>query len=174
MDNIYVQVEQLIDHYQTRDPLELLGCIGAITRISYDFAPDGLKGFATIQNGTMYAVINGHLNEYEKRIVAGHEAAHLILHQDEILHSPGKAMQDFNLFDDSGRLEHQANRFLADFLVSDDGVLEVVAQSEGEYFSTAGILYMPPALLAFKLHSMIERGFKLRNPVDLKSDFLGV
>ena len=173
MDSIYAQVETTIDKYQTRDPLELLGAIGAITRISYDFAPDGLKGFATIQRGTMYAVINGHLNEHEKRIVAGHEAAHLILHRDEIINSPGQAMPDFDLFDNSGRLEHQANRFLADFLVRDDEVLEVIAQSDGDYFCTASLLHMPPALLAFKLHSMIARGFELCLPVDLESGFLG-
>jgi len=173
MDMIYAAVEQTIYLHRTREPLELLGSIGAIARLSYEFEPDGLKGFATIQNGTMYAVINGHLNEHEKRIVAGHEAAHLILHRDEIINSPGQAMQDFNLFDDSGKLEHQANRFLADFLVSDEEVLEVIAHSDGDYFSTAGMLYMPPALLAFKLHSMSRRGFELRNPVDLESGFLG-
>jgi len=173
MDKIYSEVEHALDRYQTRDPLELLGSIGAITRISYDFAPEGLKGFATIQNGTMYAVINGHLNEYEKRIVAGHEAAHLILHSAEILSSPAKTMSDFDLFDDTGRLEHQANRFLADFIVSDADILEVISQSDGDYFCTASLLHMPPSLLAFKLHSMIRRGYELRMPTDLKSDFLG-
>ncbi|MCL2587985.1 MAG: ImmA/IrrE family metallo-endopeptidase [Oscillospiraceae bacterium] len=173
MEQLYSFAEEIAELYGTRDPLELLGSMGAITRLSYEFDPAGLKGFATIQNGTMYAVINGHLNEYEKRIVAGHEAAHLLLHRDEIMNSPGRAMSDFDLFDDSGRFEHQANRFLADFLVSDEETLEVITQSEGDYFATAGMLHMPPALLAFKLHSMIGRGFKLRNPIDLKSNFLG-
>lgn len=173
MNTIYLQVEQVIARFGTRDPLELLGAIGAITRLSYNFSPEGLKGFATIQNGTMYAVINGHLNEHEKRIVAGHEAAHLILHQDEIFNSPGKVVQDFHLFDNSGSLERQANAFLADFLVSDEDTLEIIAQSEGDYFCTASILHMPPALLAFKLHSMIDRGYALQNPIGLESGFLG-
>ena len=173
MDNIYLQVQEVIDTYHTRNPFDLLDAIDAVTRISYNFDPNGLKGFATIQNNTMYAVINGHLNEYEQWIVAGHEAAHLILHRDEILNSPGKAMQDFNLFDNTGRLEHQANRFLADFLLSDEDILGTITQSQGDYFHTASTLEVPPALLAFKLHSMIGRGFELINPVGLESGFLG-
>jgi len=41
----------------------------------------------------MYAVVNGKLNEHEQRIVAGHEAAHLILHKAEILKCPAQTMK---------------------------------------------------------------------------------
>jgi Zn-dependent peptidase ImmA (M78 family) len=121
----------------------------------------------------MFAVINGNLNEHDRRIVAGHEAAHLILHKTEILLSPAQTLKDFNLYDNSGRLEYQANSFLADFLVSDEEVLEALSDDDRDYFANARELYIPPPLLAFKLHSMVKRDYKLRNPMDLQSGFLG-
>ena len=121
----------------------------------------------------MFAVINGNLNEHDRRIVAGHEAAHLIIHRTEILNSPAKALKDFNLYDNRGRLEYQANSFLADFLVSDEEVLEALSNEDNDYFANAKELYLPPPLLAFKLHSMVRRDYKVRNPMDLQSGFLG-
>ena len=173
MKNEYRVAEELAKKYQTRNPYELLGCIGAIVRYNHDFEPDGLKGYSTILNRVMFAVINGHLDEHEQRIVAGHEAAHLILHKNEILLSPMKALRDFNLYNNSGRLEYQANSFLADFLVSDEEVLEVIFNEDSDFFAAARELCIPPPLLAFKQNSMIRRDYKLRNPIDLRSGFLG-
>ena len=169
----YSAAERAAKLYQTRDPFKLLNAIGANTRYCYDYEPDGLKGFSTILNRVMFAVINGHLHEHDRRIVAGHEAAHLILHKNEILLSPVKALKDFNVFDNSGRLEYQANSFLSDFLVSDEEVLDVISNEDSDYFASARALYMPPHLLAFKLHSMMKRDYKVRNPIDLQSGFLG-
>jgi Zn-dependent peptidase ImmA (M78 family) len=121
----------------------------------------------------MFAVINGKLDEHERRIVAGHEAAHLILHKQDILMSPAQALKDFNLYDNSGRLEYQANQFLADFLVSDDKVLEVINNDDIGFFGSARELYIPPPLFAFKLYSMMRRGHDVRSPMDLQSSFLG-
>jgi Zn-dependent peptidase ImmA (M78 family) len=170
---IYEAAETAAKKHDTRDPYKLLDAIGAKTKIVYQYEPDGLKGFSTIMNRVMFAVINGHLNEHDQRIVAGHEAAHLILHKDEILLSPAKTLRDFNLYDNSGQLEHQANSFLADYLVSDDDVMESILYDDRDYFATARELYIPPPLLAFKLYSMMRRGFDVRNPVDLQSGFLG-
>jgi len=169
---IYDLAQQSAKKYDTRNPFELLEEIGAIVKYVYNFDPDGLKGFATINNRVLYAVINGHLNEVEQKIVAGHEAAHLILHKNEILLSPAKALKDFDLFNNSGQLEYQANSFLADFLVSDEEVLEVLSNEDSDYFANARELYMPPHLLAFKLHSMMKRDYKVRSPIDLHSGFL--
>ena len=173
MGYIFNEAETIAAKYQTRDPYKLLDSIGAIVKVEYDFDPDGLKGFAAIIKRVMFCVINGHLAEHEQRIVAGHEAAHLILHRKEILLSPAKALQDFDLFNNSGRLEYQANSFLADFLVSDDEVMDVITQSDCDYFANARELNMPPHLLAFKLFSMMHRGYSVRNPIGLSSNFLG-
>jgi Zn-dependent peptidase ImmA (M78 family) len=169
----YAEAEKAVKLFQTRDPYELLDCIRAKLRYCYEYEPDGLKGFSTILNRVMFAVVNGHLDEHDRRIVVGHEAAHLILHKNEIMLSPVKALKDFDLFSNSGRLEYQANSFLADFLVSDEDVMDVLSNEDNDYFANARELYMPPHLLAFKLHSMMKRDYKVRNPIDLQSGFLG-
>ena len=172
MDRIYLEAERAVKKYGTRNPYELLDGMGAILEFSHDYQPDGLKGFAAIINSVMYVVVNGHLGEHDRRIVVGHEAAHLILHKNEILRCPAKAMKDFNLYCETGRLEHQANHFLADFLVSDEQLLDVAYGKNLGYFQVASELYLPPELLAFKLSSMIGRGLPVKQPVGLESDFL--
>jgi len=168
-----MQAENMAKKHQTRNPYELLDAIGAKTILSDQYSQDGLKGFSTIINRQMFAFINAKLDEHERMIVAGHEAAHLILHKREILQSPACAIKDFNLYDNSGRLEYEANDFLANFLVSDKRVLESISNSEGDYFFTAKELCIPPPLLAFKLHGMMHRGFEVRNPMNLESKFFG-
>ena len=172
MDYIYLECERILKKHQTRDPCELLRRIGAVTVFSNEYPADGLKGYSSILNRAAYAVVNARLTESERRIVLGHEAAHLILHSDVILASRTKTMRDFNIYNSSGRHEREANSFLADFLVSDGDVLDAMAITESDYFSVAGELSLPPPLLAFKLFSMTKRGFDVRSPVDLESGFL--
>ena len=169
---VYAETERILKKYKTRNPYELLDAIGAITIFSNEYGRNGLKGYSTIMSRTMYAVVNGKLIEEEKKIAAGHEASHLILHKKEILTSPIKAMRDFNLFDYSGRYEREANSFLADFLVSDDEVLDIISDGSKDYFDAASELFLPAPLLAFKLYSMTQRGYKVRTPVDLDNGFL--
>ena len=173
MEYVYLETQRILKLYGTRNPYELLDAIGAVTVFSDNYELNGLKGFCTIQNRTMYAVINTKLPENDMRIVAGHEAGHLILHKKEILTSPARSMKDFNFFDNSGKYEREANSFLADFLVPDEKVLDVVIDREGDYFSAAQELNIPPPLFAFKLYSMMQRGYNVRSPVDLDSGFLG-
>lgn len=173
MDTKYSRADQFVQKYNTRNPYELLDAIGAITRFSYDFDEDGLKGFATIMNGISYCVINGKLHEHDKKIIAGHEAAHLVLHKQDIIQSPACVLRDFSIYDNSGKLEFEANSFLADFLVSDEQVLDVISNPDRDYFSAAKELYLPQQLLGFKLFSMIQRGYNIKNPALLQSKFLG-
>ncbi|MDR1321183.1 MAG: ImmA/IrrE family metallo-endopeptidase [Gracilibacteraceae bacterium] len=170
---IYSEVERILKKYQTRDPYDLLDAIGAVTVFSDEYRKGGLKGYSTIMNRTMYAVINAKLPSEEKKIVAGHEGGHLILHKNEMLASPVRMMRDFNIFDNSSLYEREANTFLADFLVSDDDVLAVISDEDRDYFSAARELYLPAPLFAFKLYNMMRRGYNVRSPVDLDSRFLG-
>ena len=172
MNHIYHRAEETVRKYNTRDPYELLDALGADLHFSDCYAPGGLKGFATIQKNGMFVVVNAKLDEDERRIVVGHEASHLINHRQEILSTPARAMQDFMLYRNNSRLEYEANQFLADFLASDEEVLDVVARGNDGYFSTASEMHLPPELLAFKLHSMMKRGLPVRSPVDLKGTFL--
>ena len=171
-DRIFNEVERAIKKYGTRNPFELLDAMGAVTRITHDFHRDGLKGYCAIMHRTEYVFINGNLPNAEQKVVAGHEAAHLTIHKPQIMSSPIRAMRDFNLYDNSGRIEREANSFLADFIVSDDDTLDVIKTSY-DYFSAAQELYIPAPLFAFKLYSMMRRGYDVKNPVDLDSRFLG-
>jgi len=172
MGYAYKKAEEAAKKFNTRCPYELLDAIGAVTKISYAYHENGLKGYSAILNRQMFAVINGNLSKYERRIVAGHEAAHLILHKKEILSSPACAMKDFALYNNSGRLEFEANTFLANFLVSDNEILRATKDPDGDFFNTACELDIPPPLLAFKLYSMMQRGFEVSNPMNLESKFL--
>ena len=175
LEAIYMASDNTVKKFNTRDPYRLLNLMGAITVVSDLYECNGLRGYCAILNRTMYAVINGRLKTYEQRIIAGHEASHLVIHKREIMACPVNVMKEFDIFDtfgNMGKYEWEANAFLADFLVSDEDVLDLVADIEHDYFSIARELYMPPALFAFKLQSMIKRGHNLRNPVGLDSKFL--
>lgn len=172
-DFIFRETERIYNKYKTRDPFKLLDSIGAVVEFTDEYDYKGLKGFSTVLNRTKYAVINANLDRHERRVVAGHEAAHLILHVDEILNSPVKALRDFNMFDNSGRIEYQANLFLADFILDDDDVMELLSYDDSNFFSIARELCVPPPLLAFKQNSMMRRGYEVRVSIDLDSKFLG-
>ena len=172
-DFIFHEVERICAKYRTRDPFELLDGMGAVTRFSYRYNCDGLKGYCTAMLRIKYAVINANLPKVWQRIVAAHEGAHLILHMDDILRSPFKTLRDFNFVDTTGKIEFQANLFTADFLLDDDIVLECVYDGNMDFYSTARKLYFPPHLFAFKIYSMKHRGYDVRIPIDLDSKFLG-
>lgn len=172
-DFIFRETERIYAKYRTRDPFELLDGMGAVVSFTREYGRKGLKGYSTVMNRSKYAVINAYLHPAEQKVVAGHEAAHLILHVDEILSSPVRALRDFNMWDNSGRIEYQANLFLADFMLDDDEVMEHVADEYTDFFGTARELYVPPPLFAFKIYSMMKRGYDVRSPIDLDSRFLG-
>ena len=171
MNYIYRAAENTVKKHGTRNPFELLQSMGVMVRFSYDYDPNGLKGFSTIQNRIMFVVINGNLSEDEKRIVAGHEAAHLILHKAEILSSPAKTHKDFTIYDNSGRLEYEANTFLSDFLLTDKDVADMICENN-DFFACAVELCVPPQLLSFKLAGMMNRGFDVDLPIPLHSGFM--
>lgn len=170
---IFRETERLHRRYGTRDPYELLSCMGAEIHYTHEFGPDGLKGYCTVLKRIKFAVINAFLNEFEQRVVAGHEAAHLVLHMNEIYRSPVRALKDFHMFTETGRIEYEANLFLADFMLSDDEVMESVSDDENNFFSSASEFYVPPDLFAFKLFSMSQRNYKVQSPIIPDSKFLG-
>jgi len=169
---IYNEADGLFLKYGTRNPFVLLDCIGAVVTIVDTFDANGLKGFCTILNRTKFVVINGKLHEYEQRLVAGHELGHLVIHEHEIQSSPNQTLKDFNLYDNSGRIEYQANLFAADYMLDDNLVIELVQNEHMDFFSVAKELYTSPHLLGFKLFSMAKRGYNVRTPISLNSKFL--
>ena len=167
---IFEEVQRYKKRFRTSDPYELLDDIGAVLHLSDRYEKDGLRGFCTIINRTKYVVINTKQPEEEQRVVAGHEAGHLILHKPHL--RGGAQMKDFDVYNAKGPLERQANFFAADFLIKDDDVLDLMNSQDADFFNVARELCIPAPFFAFKLYSLVNRGYHMHVPVDLNSTFL--
>ena len=163
---IYKQVEKYRSEVPTADPFDLLEALGAVTVFSEAYSENGLRGYCAVLNGIEYVVINAKQSEEEQRIVAAHEAGHLILHADEL--SIG-AMRDLDVYNATGKYEREANLFAADFLMDDADVTELMHEAGADYISVAQRLNVPAPFLAFKLFSMVKRGRGRHMQVDLNS-----
>ena len=168
-DYIHREVLRVMAKYKTNDPYDLLDALGTEMRESRAYGRNGLKGYCYFSKRTIFVVLNAFLPEVEKRIVAMHEAAHVILHRDMIRVAP---MKDNVIYDMTSKTEYQANLFTADFLISDDEVDELTADEEMDYFRMCKALYVSPDLMSFKLFSMIQRGYQYKLPQGLNSTFL--
>lgn len=168
-DYIYEQVKRCRKRYKCSDPYDLLAGMGVVLVKSMSYPKDGLRGYCTVMNKTKYVVINARQPLEEQRIVAGHEAGHLILHKDELKVG---ALRDFDVYNPVNMLERQANLFAADFLIDDDEVLDLMHSHDADFFNVAKELQIPAPFFAFKLYSMVSRGYNMRVPIDLDSTFL--
>ncbi len=128
-----------------------------------------MKGFCTAANRFLYVVINGKLCSEEQRVVAGHELGHLIIHTNELKMG---AFRDNAVYFPTTRWEKEANCFAADLLCADEDVTEAMGTDDADFFRVAQHLSIPAPFFAFKLYSMMERGFPVRLPVNLDSTFL--
>ena len=166
---IYDQAQRCRKRFHTSDPYELLNGMGAVLVPSTKYPRDGLRGYCTVMNKTKYVVINANQPEEEQRVVAAHEAGHLILHKTQL---KAGAMSDFDVYNVKSRLERQANFFAADFLINDDDVMDVMQSHEADFFEAARALLIPAPFFAFKLYSMVRRGYNMSVPLELNSTFL--
>lgn len=166
---IFDQAQRCRKRFHTSDPYELLDAMGAVLVHSTNYPRDGLRGYCTVMNKTKYVVINAKQPEEEQRVVAGHEAGHLLLHRTQL---KAGAMSDFDVYNVRSLLERQANFFAADFLIDDGDVLDVMQSHETDFFDAARELLIPAPFFAFKLYSMVRRGYNMSVPVDLNSTFL--
>lgn len=169
LDSIFDEAIRLQNKYKTRDPFELLDSLNAVVSFTTTFPKGGLKGFCTVFNKTKYVQINANLSKAEKAVVAVHEAGHLILHPDDLKVG---AFQDCDIYNATSKKEREANFFGADFMIDDEQVLELMHNCGANFFSVARELYIPAPFFAFKLYSMVNRGYAMRMPVDLDSGFL--
>lgn len=168
-DCIFQQAMRCRKRIGASDPYDLLDDMNVVLRFSHAYPRNGLRGYCAIMNRTKYVVINGKQPKEEQRVVAGHEAGHLILHKLELR---AGAMSDFDVYNVKGRLERQANFFAADFLIDDDEVLDLMHSRDADFFHVAKELCIPAPFFAFKLYSMVNRGYSMHVPVDLNSTFL--
>ncbi|MEF9896512.1 MAG: ImmA/IrrE family metallo-endopeptidase, partial [Clostridia bacterium] len=104
-----------------------------------------------------------------RRVVAGHELGHIMLHGDYLKMG---AMRDMDIYAATGKTEREANLCSADTLISDQDALEAIQDSDSDFFNAARTLYIPAPFFAFKLYSMVERGYAMQVPMELSNAFL--
>lgn len=168
-EQIYKLVCQYRKKLKTNNPFDLLDAIGAVVKFSGAYPAGGLRGYCTVLLKTKYCVISQNQPEEEQRVVAAHEAGHLILHQERL---KAGALQDWDVYHAEGVMEREANLFAADFLIDDVDILEQVQAKNSDFFSLAKALSVPAPFLAFKLYSMVHRGHRLLMPSEPQNRFL--
>ena len=166
---VYSQAQKYARKLHTNDPFALLDALGAVVIRSDRYRQDGLRGFCTVIGRIRYVVINAKQSVDEQRIVAAHEAGHLILHGERLKVG---TLKDLELYNGTSRLEREANLFAADFLIGDEETVGLIREKDADFFSVAGALRVPPPLFAFKLYSMVSRGFRVSVPMTPESAFL--
>jgi Zn-dependent peptidase ImmA (M78 family) len=92
--------------------------------------PESCKGFFLRQSRKKVICINSELAESHQRIILPHELGHGVLHGNTAREC---AFHDFALFDTTAQTEYEANIFAAEFLMSDDEVLDL--GNQGYYWS---------------------------------------
>ena len=163
---IYDEAEKLVRCYKTRNPFDIAESIGIVV-LFRDL--NKLKGFYTIENRTRYIVINNNLDEYLQNVICAHELGHDRFHRHFAAYS---AMQDFMLYDMKAKPEKDANVFAADLLLSDSEVF-VYAKMQGyTHNEIAQMMNVPSELMYFKTYSIFKRGYDIRTPEQVKSNFL--
>lgn len=130
--------------------------------------PEACKGFFLRQSRKKVICINNDLAEFHRRIILPHELGHGVLHGNTAREC---AFHDFALFDTTAQTEYEANIFAAEFLMSDDEVLDLL-NGDMSFFHAAAILRVPPELLDFKFRVLKRQGYAINAPIISDSDFM--
>ena len=166
---IVAAVEKLKKRYHEDDPFLLCKAMGIkLIFQSLGTAPDAIKGFILKSKRIITITINCDLPLVIQKIIVAHELGHAVLHKNSGI----LAFHEATLFDNSSQYEKEANLFAAEFLLSDDRVMNAL-NADNTFFSAAASLYVPMELLDFKFRVMKWKGYKLvEAPISARSNFL--
>jgi Zn-dependent peptidase ImmA (M78 family) len=127
------------------------------------------KGFYLSQSRVQVVTLNSDLPSFIQMIILIHELGHAVLHKKTC---GLKAFHEFSLFDDTSRMEYEANIFLAEFMMNDTDVLELLNE-DMSFFDAAKQLCVPPELLDFKFRVLKRKGYMvIDSPMNARSNFL--
>ena len=123
-------VEQLVNQYNTRNPLEIADRMG----ISVTRDPLGdIQGYYLLYSGIKCICINSEIDDMnEIRIIAGHELGHAVLHETE------RCMFYPNTLFSRNKTELEANRFAAELLIPDQIILENPGMTKSQIARLSG------------------------------------
>jgi Zn-dependent peptidase ImmA (M78 family) len=164
-DLIIDRANRLIQRYKTRSPFELAEVLGVDIRYSEDFTD--LKGMYAVLSGLRFIIINAHLDEGTKRLVAAHELGHDRLHR-ELAKRTG--LYEYSLYNMEYRPEFEANVFAAELLIDSEKLLELIYDGV-DIFSAAKLLRTDANLVALKVSNLRFKGYDFKTP-EYNSSFL--
>lgn len=162
------EVSRLKKKYQTDDPYEICKYLDIqVMERPMGKSPRSCKGFFLVSSRCKLIVINSDLPDSIQRIIIAHELGHAVLHSDSAINT----FHEFAMFEDTNRMEYEANVFAAEFMLSDDAAIESL-EMQMDFYQTAKCLYVPPELLDFKLRILQCQGVKIAAPYIAHGDFL--
>ena len=124
--------------YQTDDPYEICEYLDIqVMERPMGKSPRSCKGFFLVSSRCKLIVINSDLPDSIQRIIIAHELGHAVLHSDSAINT----FHEFAMFEDTNRMEYEANVFAAEFMLSDDTVLEAL-EMQMDFYQTAKCLYV--------------------------------
>jgi len=161
---IHSKAKKIVKQAETRNPFKIAGQLGIHVMFRHDFI--GLKGMYKVISRNRFIFINSQLDEYEQCVICAHELGHDALHREI-------ATTHFEtaLYDTRNRIEYEANAFAAGILISDDMILELMAEGFDES-GIASSLNVSVDLLLIKLGEMNRRGYDFELSRVGRGDFL--
>ena len=167
--NVSQAVVKTIKRHGAHDPFRLAEAMGIVILYeNFGCDENAIKGFATEMNRIKMITLNADLLEIIQRIILAHEIGHIVLHRRRGI----REFHEFSLFDESSLFEKEANLFAAEYLLSDEDVLEAM-NGDTTFFSAAAMLHVPAELLDFKFRVMKWKGYQLvEAPIMAKSNFM--
>ena len=166
IDRISRTVDKLSRKYWTRDPYELCDALGVQIRLK-DLGTD-IKAYYFYLSRIRSIVLNQRVSEPIRRILVAHELGHDQLHKQMAML---KGFQEVELFDMARPAEYEANIFAAELLIEDKVLLELL--NDRAFFDAARELYVPAALLDFKLRVLRHKGYRyIEPPYIANGDFM--
>lgn len=155
---VYRQVQALIRHWGTSDPVRLAADMEIRVYDCSDFRD--LLGMYTYRWKHRIVLMNPNVSENLYRMVLAHELGHDQLHRQL---AGGEGLQEFQLFRMAGRTEYEANAFAAHLLI-DDGELTELVREGYDAEAAASMLCVDVNLLLIKVQQMQKLGVPLKLP----------
>ena len=166
VDYIISAVMKLSKKYRTRDPYEL--CDALDVNIKLKDLGDKIKAFYFHQSRVSNIILNRRVPEPMRGILAAHELGHDQLHRHI---AKLKGFHETELFCKTNPTEYEANIFAAELMISDKELLELL-NDEKSFIDVASELYVPPALLDFKIRVLEHKGYSVKPLYIANGDFL--
>ena len=82
-----------------------------------------------------------------------------------------RGFQELELFDMTTPAEYEANLFIAELIISDEYLLELLNERDKSFFRIANELYVPAELLDFKFRILKNKGLRIESPYVAQADF---